>query len=283
MCASPVRKVLGRRLNTAHGLNPKKKIGISTTVVKCKGCGLVYADPLPVPNSVSDHYGLVPESYWHEEYFRIPENHFMSELCRIKHFVPHIGTFLDIGSGIGKTMRAVENAGIDAYGIEPGEEFRSRAISAMDIDPERISLASFEDAEFPAETFDCVSFGVVLEHLYNPSESLKKALRWLKPDGVIHIEVPDANYLFSHLFNAYFRLRLTDYVVNLSPMHNPFHLYEFTHKSFERNGCVNGYRVVHVDRYAGSTPVAPRLSQVLAPLMDISKTGMGLVVYLQKA
>ena len=36
----------------------------------------------------------------------------------------------------------------------------------------------------------------------------------------------------ARLINWFFRLRGTNYVTHLSPMHSPFHFYEFTLKSF---------------------------------------------------
>jgi hypothetical protein len=66
-------------------------------------------------------------------------------------------------------------------------------------------------------------------------------------------------------------------------LHVPFHLYEFTEKSFELNGKQLGYSIVKVDRYAGSTIITPLLSKALAPLMNATHTGMGLVLYLQKS
>ncbi|HRH36934.1 MAG TPA: hypothetical protein PK760_01230, partial [Flavobacteriales bacterium] len=66
MCGSPSagHKVMGRRLNRSHGRNPKKLTGISTTVVRCSACKLVYSNPQPVPFDIQDHYGMPPESYW---------------------------------------------------------------------------------------------------------------------------------------------------------------------------------------------------------------------------
>ena len=57
------------------------------------------------------------------------------------------------------------------------------------------------------ESFDFISFGAVLEHLYDPDFAISRALQWLKPDGLIHLEVPSANWLVRRSVNAYFRLR----------------------------------------------------------------------------
>ena len=247
--------------------------------MRCRVCGLIYSNPLPIPDKITDHYSLTPEDYWNEDYFEISDNHFSFELSRLQRLVPEAQTFLDIGAGIGKTMRAV---GLDAYGMEPSEPFYERAISRMGISPDRLKLSSFEDADYP-QMFDIISFGVVLEHLYDPSKAIEKAMTWLNPGGIIHVEVPSSEYLISRLMNLYFWLDRTDLVVNISPMHKPFHLYEFTEKSFILNGNRLGYQIVHVDRYPGTPPVATRLAAMLSPLMSITKTGMGLIVYLRKS
>jgi SAM-dependent methyltransferase len=283
MCGSDGRKIMGRRLNTAQGLRPKKRIGISTTVVKCSDCGLIYADPLPVPENIEDHYGLPPESYWKGQSFEVLPDHFRNEFRRIQELAPQAKTFLDIGSGTGKTLVAALNNGFDAYGLEASTPFYEKALEKL-TDKRRLKHVSFEDAEYPEQSFDVISFGVVLEHLYNPSAALEKALKWLKPNGIIHVEVPDANYIFSKVFNAYFWLTRTDFVVNISPMHPPFHLYEFTEKSFRANGERLGYSVAHLDRYPGLPPLNALnpVMPVLGPLMNLTHTGVGLILYLRR-
>jgi SAM-dependent methyltransferase len=268
---------MGRRLNTAQGLRPKKRVGISTTVVKCAVCGLIYSDPLPIPRSIEDHYGLVPEDYWRPEYFDSPNHGFSGERHQFKMLAPHAKTFLDIGCGVGKTMKAMQDAGYESHGIEGSRQFYERAIQNSG----NITHTTFEAAEYPDGSFDIISFGAVLEHLYDPSAAIEKALKWLTPEGVVHLEVPDANFLFSKLFNLYFWLARTDFVVNISPMHTPFHLYEFTEESFRHNGKRLGYKIAHLDKYAGAAPMVPRLSKLLEPVMDATGTGSGLILYLQ--
>src|SRR5206468_2481748 len=114
----------------------------------------------------------------------------------------------------------------------PSEPFYERAI--QNVPPDRVQMATVEEAEFAPESFDFITFGAVLEHLYSPRQALDRAMGWLKPGGIIHAEVPSADYFIAKLFNAYFRLRGTNFVTHLSPMHAPFHLYEFTPKSFQR-------------------------------------------------
>lgn len=239
MCGSETKnhKVLGKRLNGSQGKSPSGKVGITTTICKCKNCGLIYANPQPIPFNIQDHYGIPPEKYWNNEYLSMDDNYFKGAIEIINKLMPIKQGMksLDIGAGLGKQMIALSKVGFEAYGIEASEPFYERAISQMKINPDRLKLTQLEDAEFLVNNFDFISFGAVLEHLYNPSESIKKALKWLKPNGIIHIEVPSSNWLINKFINFFYKLKFSDYVGNTSPMHEPFHLYEFSLKSFEKH------------------------------------------------
>lgn len=286
MCGSPVsgHKVLGKRLNQSQGRRPGKKIGISTTVMQCTNCSLIYPNPMPIPLDIQDHYGIPPESYWKEEYFHTHPGYFAREIEKSKEllaFQPGMKA-LDIGAGLGKCMIALAAAGYDAYGIEPSQPFYERAISVMRIDPSKLRLGMMENAEFPAEGFDFITFGAVLEHLYDPSGAIQKALTWLKPGGVIHIEVPSSKWLINKLANFYYRIRNLDYVSNISPMHTPFHLYEFGLASFRENARLNGYELAHHEYYVCKTFLPRWMDFFLKPYMKRTSSGMQLCVWLRK-
>ena len=138
-------KVLGKRLNSSQGKNPKNKIGITTTIVKCTNCNLIYSNPQPIPNDIQDHYGVPPEDYWKEDYFQINANYFKYEIEVLKKLIDFkVGAkSLDIGAGLGKSMIALNNAGFDAYGFEPSKQFYERAITKMNINPDNLDFLSF--------------------------------------------------------------------------------------------------------------------------------------------
>jgi 2-polyprenyl-3-methyl-5-hydroxy-6-metoxy-1,4-benzoquinol methylase len=276
MCGSQDFRKLGMRLNCSQGWRPREASGIAVSVKQCRGCGLVFADPQPIPENLSDHYGIPPEDYWHS----VPEwspSAFSREIEIAKRLLPFRPgmTALDIGAGVGAAMRSLAYAGFDTWGIEPAKPFHRRAKEV--VDPDRLRLQTLEEAKFPADTFDFITFGAVLEHLYSPSAALSKAMAWLRPGGIIHAEVPSSDWLMSRLINLYFRLRGTNYVTHISPMHTPFHLFEFTLKSF-RN-----YTVAHHHIDVCSISGIPKVLQ--APLrwwMNRTHTGMQLTVYLRK-
>lgn len=287
MCGDHTRnhKPIGQRLNQSQGLSPKKKTGISVSVMKCKNCGLLYARPMPVPFDIQDHYGTPPEAYWRPEYFHWNPEYFSNEISIVKEILPFTGGMkaLDIGAGLGKCMLSLEKAGFEAYGLEPSVPFYDRAVTKMGINSDRLMLGMLEEIDFPEHYFDFITFGAVFEHLYHPAAGLEKALKWLKPGGIIHIEVPSSRHFIARIYNLYYRLRGTNYVTNLSPMHVPYHMYEFSLNSFVKLGKRLGYSIEKSEFFVCEIMHIPKIFHpFLRKYMQWTKTGMQLTVYLRK-
>jgi SAM-dependent methyltransferase len=180
-------------------------------------------------------------------------------------------------------MISLEKAGFDTYGLEPSKPFYERAISKMGIKPEKLRFGMIEEVTYAENLFDFISFGAVFEHLYHPARSLGKVLKWLKPNGIVQIEVPSSKYFISKLINFYFRLRGTNYVTNISPMHVPFHLYEFGLKSFEELGKRIGFKTEEHYYDVGQIDIIPKIFHpLLIKYMKWTNSGMQLTVYLRK-
>jgi len=282
MCGSGNFRLLGQRLNRSQGFRPKQASGISVSVKQCRDCDLIFSDPQPIPENLSDHYDLPPEEYWKG----LPawsQDYFAREIetaKRLLDFRPGM-TALDIGAGVGLAMQSLSAAGFDTWGLEPAEPFYEHIVRS--VDPSRIALTTLEDASYGEASFDFITFGAVLEHLYDPAAALESALRWLKPNGLIQAEVPSSDYLVARLVNLFFRLRGTSYVTHLSPMHPPFHLFEFGLESFRKNGLLAGYSIAEHHYDVCTIPHFPKLLH--APLrwwMDRKKSGMQLTVYLRR-
>jgi 2-polyprenyl-3-methyl-5-hydroxy-6-metoxy-1,4-benzoquinol methylase len=189
---------------------------------------------------------------------------------------------LDVGAGLGQSMIALNKIGFDSYGFEPSEPFYYRAIEKNNINPDRLKLGMIEDLEYTNNFFDFITFGAVLEHLYDPSSAIIKAIKWLKPNGIIHIEVPSSDWLVSKLINTYFRLIGTDYVTNISPMHPPYHLYEFSLKSFKEHSIMNNYEITFYKYFVCNTHMPKLIDYFIKPYMKMTNTGMQLSIWLRK-
>ena len=276
-------ETLGIRLNQSQGFRPKTRTGIAVGVRRCRTCRLVFADPQPVPANFDAHYGE-PDEYWSEDYQIDDPSYFRTEIAEAVSLLGNARGLraLDIGAGIGKAMQALAKQGFDCFGIEPSRSFRDLALG-RGIASDKLLLAGIEDASFAAESFDYITFGAVLEHLFSPADALARAIEWLKPGGIIQAEVPSSRYLMSKITNAYFRMRGTNYVTNISPMHPPFHLYEFDLASFEMHGRRAGYEIAsHRYGVGGILNLPSLVHPLLRGLMKMSDTGMQLTVHLRK-
>jgi len=278
-------KVLGQRLNKSQGFRPKTKTGISVAIVKCSNCGLIYSNPQPIPFDLQDHYGILPEEYWKNEYFVSQSDYFGFQIEEAKKLLDFTAGMkaLDIGAGLGKAMLSMQNKDFDVYGLEPSIPFYERAISKMGIGKDKLKLGAVEDLDYEKEYFDFIIFGAVFEHLYEPSKCLEKALSWLKPNGIIFIEVPSSKWLLPKFINFYFKFIGTNYVTNLSPMHSPFHLYEFDLNSFKKLSAKLNFKIEKYQYDVFSIYYVPKLFHgILRAYMNATEKGMQLSVFLRK-
>lgn len=78
-------------------------------------------------------------------------------------------------------------------------------------------------------------------------------------------------------------MRGTNYVTNISPMHSPFHLYEFDLTSFEKLAKKLGYKIINHHYDVCSIEHVPKfLHPIFRSYMNLTDTGMQLTVYLKK-
>lgn len=279
------RALLGRRLDRRQGLWPRRRPGIAISIFRCRECGLVFPDPMPTPESIGQHYDVAPEEYWTPEFFAEDPDYLRHQIetyARVSGSRPS-GRALDVGSGLGKAILALDRAGFETEGIEPSATFRQAAIDRMGIREDRLKLSSVEDAAYPDDSFDFINFSAVLEHLADPAAAVAKMVGWLTPGGLLHIEVPSSDYLISNLMRLFYRMTGSDYVINTAPMHMPYHLYEFGTESFVRHGRRAGYEIA----FREFLPCASYMPRILIgpfnAVMRATNTGMQLVVWLRKA
>jgi SAM-dependent methyltransferase len=284
MCGAPTidAATLGRRLGGHQGIRPTRKPGVTVSVQRCRACGLVFPNPMPVPAALAQHYEIPPEHYWTRE--QLMQSASAAEYQAREFLARWSGArrrpkVLDVGAGTGRMMLSFENSGFDTWGIEPSEHFRAQALDQR-IPAERLLPAPIESAELPTEGFDLINMSAVMEHLPDPAGALARALGWLAPEGLIRVEVPSSNWLVGRLLNLAYRLQGLDFVTNTSPMHPPFHLYEFNRQCFVIHGERAGYRVADSRVFTGDTFVPRAFQRAARGLMSATGTGMVLELWL---
>lgn len=239
---------------------------------------------MPVPSNIGELYNIPPDSYWKKDYLETDNGIFRYEIKKLSSLLNSFEgkRVLDVGAGVGKCMRALENVGFEVYGLEPSETFYNKTITMTGISHERLKLSPVENANFEDNHFDFITFGAVLKHLQDPSSAIIKAIKWLKPNGIIHIEVPSSDWLVHKLVNYYYSFFSKGYVANLSPMHLPYHLYEFSFNSFKKHSEKNNYSIIAHEYFVCQTYMPKMLDVLLRNYIKWTDTGMQLSIWLKK-
>jgi 2-polyprenyl-3-methyl-5-hydroxy-6-metoxy-1,4-benzoquinol methylase len=184
LCRGIERQVLATR---GRGFAP-------LTTVVCRGCGLVSHHPLPDPAEVAAFYAtryrVAYKGGW-EPRRKHALRALRGAVGRAGRLAPLLrpgARVLDIGASSGEFTYVMQRGGFAARGIEPNlgyAEFARRTYGVA------VESGGLEDAAIAPRSLDLVTLNHVLEHLADPWGALRRIGRWLAPDGVLFIEVPD--------------------------------------------------------------------------------------------
>ncbi|MBC7930559.1 MAG: class I SAM-dependent methyltransferase [Rubrivivax sp.] len=245
VCDQPPTKRVGRRGGAAH----RAGLGIECNLWRCRACGLIFPNPMPVPvGGIEQHYAVEPEEYFrhHDEEGKIASGREFLEHAEA--LTGRVGRLLDIGAGRGERLSAARESGWEAVGIEPSSSFAEHAArnSGAEIRREPIERCGFD-----AASFDLVVLAGVLEHLYNPDETIREVSRVLRPGGALFVDVPNESGLYFRFGNLYQKLRGRDWSVNLAPTFEPFHVFGFNPRSLRALLTKHGLAVREWRVYGG--------------------------------
>lgn len=196
-------------------------------IVKCKSCGLVYVNPRPTQQELLQYYS---EGYWAGTFsnteieksiiWGVPWYKAMEIKAAPILKYKKSGKILDVGCGDGSLLKFLKDLGWQTYGVELNPQSTGFAKEKLGLD---IFCGDIEEADYPLEFFDVVSFIHSLEHLRDPVATLNKIQLILKKDGILVIEVPNFGGFSSFVFR--------DKWVGINA---PLHLYHFTKKVLEK-------------------------------------------------
>ncbi|MBT1070969.1 class I SAM-dependent methyltransferase [Pelotalea chapellei] len=202
------------------------------TIVKCCTCGLMRTNPRPTPEGIGvyypDDYGpyvgtLVPQSTQNQS--SIIKKLLKRVVRQIFKFntntLPQLssGRLLEVGCASGIFLHQMVGQGWQVEGVE----FSAKAaMSAAELGY-RVHAGPLETAPEPSEPFDLIVGWMVLEHLHDPINCLKKLREWAKPDAWLVLSVPNSGSFDFRLFKE-----------KLYSLHLPNHLYHFTPQTIEK-------------------------------------------------
>jgi 2-polyprenyl-3-methyl-5-hydroxy-6-metoxy-1,4-benzoquinol methylase len=233
-------------------------------LTKCRKCGLVYLNPRPEEAEIKKYY----PPWYHSraqvkvtditktKIWGIPWREAMMYKAEPILRYKKMGRILDIGCGDGSLLKFLKDSGWQTYGVEFQD---SSSLYARDVLGLDVFSGRFEEAIYPEDSFDVITLFHVLEHLSNPSGTLKKARSLLHKDGFLLIEVPNFHSFEAKIFRSKW--------VGISA---PLHLYHFTPRTLQTMLKSCGLIPVEVGFIPDQTKYVARYSESLRYfLMDL--------------
>jgi ubiquinone/menaquinone biosynthesis C-methylase UbiE len=232
-------------------------------IVRCRKCGLVYMNPQPNHEELSQYYG-------NKYYTHVPagekNNSKKGRVFKLLRWVKRkiitgnefklpihseVGRFLDVGCGKGNyiTEYMKQYPQWEFFGIEPDSQ---SAKLASQLDSVIIINNTIKNAKFSDNFFDILMMNHSLEHIPNPSETLQECQRILKEDGKIIIRVPNFGSLAAKIFKQYW-----------VAIDAPRHLFHFTEKTIHTMLDKAGFNVLISRRRALPGSISQSLNYLL--------------------
>ena len=165
-------------------------------IVRCRQCGLVYANPRPANDEVLDLYNAVEDPlYVAERAGRILT--FEHHLKPMEQFTgPATGrALLDVGAYTGIFVEIAAEHGWDAWGVDPSkwavEQARQQGLQMVH--------GTLEEADFENKIFSVITLWDVIEHVTDPLSTLQAAWQQLEPGGTLIVHTMDLDSLFARV------------------------------------------------------------------------------------
>ena len=162
--------------------------------VICMETGLVRNDPVPSDEELAQFYS---EDYRiaYKGTAKPRRRQILRNFRRVAGYVRTHGDVLeepvrvlDVGAGSGEFVFVMTQLGKRAKGIEPNAAYAAYCREELGLD---VQTAHLSPELFAPEQFDFIRLSHVLEHLNDPVKYLGQMARWLAPQGLLYVEVPN--------------------------------------------------------------------------------------------
>jgi 2-polyprenyl-3-methyl-5-hydroxy-6-metoxy-1,4-benzoquinol methylase len=126
------------------------------------------------------------------------EPHLEKLIGSLESKLPRDAKIIDVGCNDGKFLSRLREIGFeDLYGLEPTKNMSTLAVSAgFRVYNNYLDMKKSEEIVVNTGKFDCVVLRQVLEHIENLPDFGSALRNLLKPNGLLVIEVPDAQAHF---------------------------------------------------------------------------------------
>ncbi len=208
LCDSEEPRRVLLKIRHLSPFNPGRSPACRIEIVRCNCCGMMRLDPRPdgptlarlqrdglgdsdheagpfeAGNSNPDYTPMLARRLWQAGF---PETG---------------GRLLDVGCGSGNLLAGIsECLGAQGTGLDISKSAIERARSRF---PEyKWVLAAAGPEAFPRDSFDAVTLVHALEHSPAPRTLLATIRSWLKPGGILAVEVPNGEFYFSGFYSIF--------------------------------------------------------------------------------
>jgi len=159
----------------------------------CLGCGLVAHMRIPSDAELQQYYARQYRREYHGESApsaRRVMRAWKKGMQLHRQLAPFLSgreRVLDVGAGIGCTVKVFQQNGLDAFGIEIGEDFQRFGRERLRANVQRGSLFDLH----VAPRYDLVLLVQVIEHFNSPRRALEAIHGLLSPEGRLYLECPN--------------------------------------------------------------------------------------------
>ena len=167
------------------------RLGKRHPIVRCRSCGLICVNPVPPAAELACLYDggqASPLAYYVLSAVADWKTFdYLFEMLMGEPDFPPLGRVLDVGSGTGVFLEHAKKRGWRVFGVELSREHTQHC--------RRLGLpvvhGTFFDLSPPAEPWDFVFMGDVIEHLPDPKGVLRGIWEQLRPGGFLLISTPN--------------------------------------------------------------------------------------------
>jgi 2-polyprenyl-3-methyl-5-hydroxy-6-metoxy-1,4-benzoquinol methylase len=225
------------------------------SIMRCPECGIGHTIPKLSAADLSRYYT--------HEYYSLDSNLELEAATRpynqarikaMRRFVER-GKLLDIGAGTGMFLKAAQESGFDAEGLEISEDAAAFGRCQWNLN---IRQGNLLETHFPDNHYDAVTLSHVFEHLHEPRRVAVQLHAMLKPGGVLVIAVPNFASMQAQVFRSrWFHLDV------------PRHVFHYSPQALTRLIETVGFRVVETNYFSAEHNWAG----ILGSVMRLSRPG----------
>ncbi len=202
-------------------------------LVKCEECGLIFLNPHPIMEDISNFYPDSETYYGKYHPFLSFVSRLISEfkIMEIQKYM-NKGQILDFGCGTGFFLSLFDKNKWNKYGVEVSKNASEVAKKSLN---GKIFNCELQNCHFPDNYFDVIVANHVFEHLFNPNKELREIHRILKEDGILYIGVPNIES------NQYEMTK--EFWLHLDV---PRHVIFYSHRTLSKFLDMNGFYIVSI-------------------------------------